>query len=374
VEKNPENIELSFSDAVPLSDEVVVSKTSKGGKARMDQLSPEGRKELARTAAIARWKARKSAARSAIENKKLQVIVRPQGATPQQSLPLGITRQVEIDGVGMGVLSDGTAFLTGRGLSRLCGIGHAQIQRLSADWIEGASKQRIDTIKDLLRQRGIPPAERPYIPLEQRSGVFFAYPDFVCLAILEYYAFEADTPQQEARKNFRLLAGAALREFIYREVGYDPNNSVPDVWKQFHDRVSLTYNAVPKGYFGIFKEMADMIVTLGQSGLHIDSKFVPDISVGQHWSKYWTENNLAERYAERRKFEHNYPDYFPQSPSNPQDSWCYPEIALGEFRKWLREVYIGEGKFAKYITGQAEKRMIPVTFAQLAIAAYEGDS
>ena len=103
--------------------------------------------------------------------------------------------------------------------------------------------------------------------------MFFAYPDFVCLAILEYYAFDSATPTPEARKNFRLLAGAALREFIYKEVGYDPSNSVPDAWKQFHDRVSLTYNAVPRGYFGIFKEMADMIVTLGQQELHLNSKF-----------------------------------------------------------------------------------------------------
>ena len=40
-------------------------------------------------------------------------------------------------------------------------------------------------------------------------------------------------------------------------------------------------NAVPSGYFGIFKEMADMIVTLGQAGLHIDASFVPDI-LGQY--------------------------------------------------------------------------------------------
>lgn len=340
----------------------------------MTGLTPEQRAELAKVAAKARWSAGKSATTSSNISNELQVILRPQSATDRQrSLPLGIAKQIEIDGVGMGVLSDGTAFLTGRGLARLCGIAHAQIQRLSADWIEGVSKQRIDTIKELLRQRGIQTAEKPYITLDQRSGVFFAYPDFVCLAILEYYAFEADTHQPEARRNFRLLAGAALREFIYKEVGYDPTNSVPDAWKQFHDRVSLTYSKLPKGHFGIFKEMADMIVTLGQKGLHIDNKFVPDISVGMHWSKYWTTNDLSAQFGERIKWEHNYPDYFPQARSNPQDSWCYPESALGEFRRWLRDIYIGEGKFRKYITGQVEKRELPVSFAQLAIAAYEGD-
>lgn len=344
-----------------------------GGNARMGQLTKEERSAFAKAGATARWNARKSATTSSSITNELQVILRPQSATTQRTLPLGITKQIEIDGVGMGVLSDGTAFLTGRGLARLCGVTHAQIQRLSTDWIEGVSKQRIDTIKELLRQRGIQAADKPYISLDQRSGLFFAYPDFVCLAILEYYAFEANDPQPDARKNFRLLAGAALREFIFKEVGYDPSNSVPDAWKQFHDRVSLTYNSVPRGYFGIFKEMSDMIVTLGQAGLHIDSKFVPDISVGMAWSKHWIESGLAQSFGDRRKFEHNYPGYFPQSRSNPQEPWCYPEGALGEFRHWLREVYIGDGKFHKYITGQVEKRELPISFAQLAIAAYSGD-
>lgn len=358
-----------------------VSGKVRSGRARMEKLSPDERRALASAAAKERWRRTRegggtgmSAGTLANKSKDLQVILRPQSATDRQqrSLPLGIAKQIEIDGIGMGVLSDGTAFLTGRGLARLCGIAHAQIQRLTADWIDGSLKARIEKIKDLLKQRGVE-ADRPYISLDQRSGLFFAYPDFVCLAILEYYAFEAGEPQPEARKNFRLLAGAALKEFIYKEVGYDPTNAVPDAWKQFHDRVSLTYNSVPKGYFGIFKEMADMIVTLGQSGLHIDSKFVPDISVGLHWGKHWAEKGLSGTFGERLQFEHNYPNYFPQSRSNPQDCWCYPDSALGEFRRWVRDDYIGQGKFRKYITGQAEKRQLPPSFAQLAIAAYEGD-
>ena len=344
-----------------------------GGKARMKSLTPEQRREFAKRGASARWNEKSGAGSISNQSNDLQVIVRPQGATDKQrTLPLGIARQVEIDGVGMGVLSDGTAFLTGRGLARLCGITHAQIQRLSTDWITGADKARIETIKGIVRQRGFSD-ERPYISLDQRSGMFLAYPDFVCLAVLEYYAFDTAEPTPEARKNFRLLAGAALREFIYKEVGYDPTNSVPDAWKQFHDRVSLTYNSVPRGYFGIFKEMADIIVTLGQSGLHIDSKFVPDISVGLHWSKHWLAGNFDEKYGTRIQFQHNYPNYFPQAKSNPQDSWCYPDAALGEFRRWLRADYIGQGKYAKYINGQVEKRQLPPSFAQLAIAAYEGE-
>lgn len=316
----------------------------------------------------------KSATTNGNESNEIKVFKTPKSADPKQGvLDLGIAKQIEIDGVGMGVLSDGTPFLTGRGLARLCGVTHAQIQRLSAEWIEEAQKPRVTSIKNALLQRGISMSS-PYITIEQRSGTFFAYPDSVCLAVLEYYAFDAGTSiTEEAKKNFRLLAGTALANFIYTQVGYDPDYRVPDAWRQFHDRVSLTYNSLPAGFFGIFKEMADMIVTLGQAGLQIDSSFVPDISVGRCWSDHWSSKNLESQFGARRKFEHNYPSYFPQAKSNPQEPWCYPDAALGEFRRWLREEYIGEGKFQKYIEQKVQHRELPASFAQLAIAAYKGD-
>lgn len=345
----------------------------RSGKARMGALTPEQRTELAKLAASRRWNASMGATTLSNESKHLQVIKAPKGADPRQgSLDLGVAKQIEIDGVGMGVLSDGTPFLTGRGLARLCGVTHAQIQRLSADWIDEAQKSRVKGIKDILLQRGVA-LDSPYVAIEQRSGTFHAYPDVVCLAILEYYAFDAATKQPEAQKNYRLLAGHALREFIYTQVGYDPDYKVPDAWRQFHDRVSLTYNSLPKGFFGIFKEMADMIVTLGQAGLQIDSKFVPDISVGRCWADHWSQHHLHEQFGDRCKFEHNYPHYFPQAKSNPQEPWCYPDAALGEFRRWLRDEYIGEGKFQNYITSKVKHNELPASFAQLAIAAYGVD-
>lgn len=292
-------------------------------------------------------------------------------ADRQRQLDLGIQRQVEIDGVGMGVLSDGTPFLTGRGLARLCGVFHNAIQGIGEEWVQEVATPRVTKIRDILASHGHA-LDMPYIEVEQRSGTFFAYPDNACLAILEYYSFDAASNiKEEAKRNYRLLAGSALRDFIYTQVGYDPKNAIPEKWKYFHDRVSLTYNALPKGTFGIFKEIADMIVTLGQSGLHIDENFVPDISVGIHWSKHWAQIDGDKRYGERRKYEHNYPDYFPQAASNPQDSWCYPEEALGEFRRWFRDGYIAAGRFKNYLESKAKERRLPISFAQLAIAAYK---
>ena len=311
-------------------------------------------------------------------NKKindLYAMTAPQPATgnAQGKLDLGIEKQVEIDGIGMGVLSDGTPYINLRGLARLCGVHHSVIQSINDEWMQPIQPPRSTRLQEIITSHG-DAISQPYIEIQQKGVSLYAYPDFVCLAILEYYSFDAGANiKEEAKKNYRLLAGKALREFIYTQVGYDPSKAIPEQWKQFHDRVSLTYNSVPSGYFGIFKEIADMIVTLGQSGLHIDSNFVPDISVGQTWAGHWKKSNLDKSYGGRIKFEHNYPDYFPQAASNPQEPWCYPEAALGEFRRWFRETYIGEGKFKTYVEGKAKDLALPISFAQLAIAAYSKD-
>jgi hypothetical protein len=296
--------------------------------------------------------------------------------TPVQGvLDLQIQKEIEIDGVGMGVLTDGTPFLTGRGLARLCGVDSSRISEIAADWNSPTPKPITAKIKRLLQARSVSIPEHPYIEIRQRNGLtFHAYSDVVCLAVLEYYAFDAGSAvREQALKNYRVLAGKALHDFIYANVGYDPNHNVPAAWQQFHARVSLNCNSVPEAYFGIFKEIADMIVTLGEAGLHIDSSFVPDISVGNTWGKHWTENDFDSHYGSRIKWEHNYPQIFPQSKSNPQDAWCYPEAALPEFRRWFREQYVGEGKFSKYINGKIKAKELPPIFAQLVIKAYNLD-
>jgi len=285
----------------------------------------------------------------------------------QQELDLRVEKEVEIDGIGMGVLNDGTPYLTGRGLARLCGVDNAMIVRLGSEWSEEIQKPRVTKIKDILSGRGISIGS-PFVEIANTRY----WTGAVCVAVLEYYGFEAlQGSNSIALRNYRILAGDGFAKFVYTQVGYDPNNTVPAEWKQFHDRVSLVYNKVQHGYFGVFKEIADMIVTLGQAGLHIDSTFVPDISVGISWARHWVANGCDSKFGVRQKYEHNYPDYFPQAASNPQEPWCYPESALGEFRRWFREVYIGDGKFKNYLSNQAKVKALPASFAQLAIEAYK---
>lgn len=105
-------------------------------------------------------------------------------------LDLFIDKQKEINGVGMGVLSDGTAFLSGRGLARLCGIANPRIVELGQNWNLPAPNALTAGVKKILDGKGLS-VDKPYIEIKEAGGnPFYAYSDVVCLAVLEYYAFD----------------------------------------------------------------------------------------------------------------------------------------------------------------------------------------
>lgn len=125
---------------------------------------------------------------------------------------------------------------------------------------------------------------------------------------------------------------------------------------------------MPVGYFSVFREIADLVVHMIQSGCPLDDHTVPDSSVGSIWSTYWAENNMDEVYGQRQKHPHNYPDWFPQSAANPVQAWIYPVKALGDFRVWLYENYI-KINFPKYIQGKVKKGVFLASRAELLIGA-----
>jgi hypothetical protein len=284
----------------------------------------------------------------------------------QSTLPLGIEKTHDQNGIGMGVLSDGTPYLNQRGLAALCGVQNAHIGTISSQWDED-EKPRIKSIKAILSKAGYTSASA-HVEVIHGGQTHYCYPAEVCLAVLEYYAFDAGTNcQPEARDNFRLLAGSKLRELIFRQVGYDPSRSKKfDKW---HERIALNFQSAPKGFFHVFNEAHTVIYELIMAGADIGEKNVVDISIGQHWSKHWCDNELATHYGEREKYLHHYPDSHPQAKSNPQESWCYPLAALGAYREWLQDVYIEGGKFSNYLKGKVSRGDLAPSIAQLAITA-----
>jgi hypothetical protein len=286
-------------------------------------------------------------------------------APKQGRLDLAIEKDAEFGGIGMGVLSDGTPYLNQRGLAALCGVQNAHIGTISSQWNDNPEKPRIAAIKNILLKAGMS-APAAHIEVQHKGVGHYCYPAEICLAVLEYYAFDAGANvQEQARDNFRALAGSKLRELIYRQVGYDPTGLKRfDKW---HERLALNFQSAPKGFFHVFNEAHTIIYELIQAGADIGEKFVVDISIGQHWSKHWVDGGLAGEFGERCKYPHRYPVSHPQALSNPQESWCYPLSSLGAYREWLQEKYIEGGKLNQYISGKVKRGELAPSIAQLAL-------
>ena len=275
----------------------------------------------------------------------------------QTHLDIGIAVERTVFGVEMGVMDNGIPYLTKAGLARLAGLSQKAIYDITKEWEREINqpiipaKGRIGFIKDSLLGQGYID-QRLYIESLWKGVVHLAYPDIVCMAILEYYVFESKPSNPTATKNYRKLASYGLRRFIYDALQYKPSGQ----WKYFHDRVSLLKDSVPPGYFSVFHETNGIAVDLINAGLTVNHETVPDISVGIAWSKYWIQKNLDKKCGRRIKYEHNYPSYYPQADSNPQEPWAYPDSALPLFRRWFRNEYLVT-KFPNYILKKA--KMLP---------------
>ncbi|WP_454853854.1 hypothetical protein [Rhizobium binxianense] len=289
--------------------------------------------------------------------------------TPSQlSFDLEIVVEAEIDGVGMGVLGDGTPFLTLRGLSRMCGVAISTLVKLTEEWGQIPTKGREQKIRDMIKAQGFDDTVFFHAVMKNNT-IHHAVPAHVCMATLEYYAFEVNG-NDHAIKSYRTLAKKGFTDFVYAQVGYNPDGKVSLAWQQFHDRVSLVANAVPSGFFSIYQEIAGMIVPMINSGVDVGPHIVPDISVGQRWAKHWKDESLEVVYGARQQYKHNYPVYFPQALSNPQTPHCYPDEALGEFRKWFRKTYI-EVYLPDYLQNQAKLGKVKPAIATKAIGAFK---
>ncbi len=270
------------------------------------------------------------------------------GLTIQTELVFEVEVEKEINGIQMGVLKGGTPYLTQTGLAKLCGVPRKTIYNIDQELntaTQGKIKERAEKIRELLKNQGYVEQDL-FIKIRNGADAYNAYPDSVCMALLEYFAFEEG--KTESLKNYRLLARSSFRAYIYNLVGYKSETKQLDNWKFFLDRVDLNFDVVPDGYFSIFKEVSGLTVSLIKGGIIIDDHTIPDGSVGGCWGNYWTRNQLEKEFGARMKYAHNFPEYFPQALSNPQEAWCYPDNALKHFRQWFKAEYIFS-KFPDYL-------------------------
>lgn len=274
----------------------------------------------------------------------------------RRQLALLPIRAADVDGLGMGVLSDGTAYLTGRGLAEACGVAPSVILTLDSEWSWNDVRKRSRLIADILEEMGFR-GESLHFKTVHGGREINAHPDVVCMAVLRYYADHAGGDgARTARRYFNRFAQEGIRQFVYRALGYDPGSQATASLRQWEDR--LLINNSPPGFFSVFAELSTLVLRAIKCGLEISDHSVPDISVGMAWSKEWESRGLGAKYGERLRHAHRYPDYYPQGRANDRiEPWVYPTIALGEFRSWLETDYLNNG-FTRYLDGRVRKRLL----------------
>lgn len=178
--------------------------------------------------------------------------------------------------------------------------------------------------------------------------------------------FESRRPEA---KRFKRWVTSEVLPAIRRTGTYGvAAQAAPADWQPFLDRVTLSWDVVPEGYFSIFKELADVMATLIRSGLEVNQTFIPDISVGSLWGRYWAEAGFESEYGARISYPHSYPNYFPQSRSNPQSAWAYPEDAIPVFKRWVRNTYFKSG-LPNYLSSQVKQGKLGPAFSEAALIA-----
>ncbi|MET4859780.1 hypothetical protein [Morganella morganii] len=122
----------------------------------------------------------------------------------QGNLDLRPVVEVEVDGITMGVLSDGTPYLSLYGLAKLCGIDEAPLRIFTTNWDTEKNKPRGKKINSYLAKSGNSNPQKLFTRTTNKQGVeTHAYPDYVCMAILRYYAFDASNFDSSiAQENF----------------------------------------------------------------------------------------------------------------------------------------------------------------------------
>lgn len=258
----------------------------------------------------------------------------------QISIPLvPVRHQSEADGFEMGVMSDGTPYLTASGLAFICGTARSNMITMVNDWQNQRLLPRGVAISQIISRNGGNPENDLHSAIKVKGTTYHAIPADNCMAVLEYYAFESRSDAEIARGNFRNLAAQSLKEFIYTRTGYKATGALPaHIVRYTKNRAKIPYT-----HFSMLNEMTlSLIAPLEEAGYTLPDNLVPDISEGKLFCKWLRENRNIEP-ANFPSYEHEYPD------GRKVSARLYPIEYLDDFRKHFHEVWLAE-RAAKYFS------------------------
>ena len=180
-------------------------------------------------------------------------------------------------------------------------------------------------------------------------------PDDACSAISEYYAFEARqyAGKQVAIDNYRSMAKAGMRIFIWVRTGYIPpilRDSLKAHTSNYIQRLENTYDhEIADHLWSVFREGAEVLLLVEKKmRVPVDKMDLCDGSIGRRWSDYRKTQDWATSPVE------SYTHVFRDQREN-RYPMAYQLTELQHFRRWVREVYVPD-YLPKYLVDKFGKR------------------
>jgi hypothetical protein len=276
---------------------------------------------------------------------------------------LEVIKSIEVSGfpIEVGILQDGTPFLSGRGLARACGISNSTLVGWGETTPQLGESHRAGKMANLLATYSYE-GDRFFFKIpdgskfEGKANVS-AYPYKVCMAFLDYYAFEAN--KEEARNSLRILSEKQLPQFILAAVNgateataapIKPTPRPARVRESSPFETRPLRDGIPIGYFTVAQLFSGELARSLQAALNLDSFTVSPSNIARAWNHYWDIQKLWEQHGERFLVPDRETDYFPQAKS-----YVYPLSALDEFKQWLNLEYIPD-RFPSYLQRKIKQR------------------
>jgi hypothetical protein len=165
-------------------------------------------------------------------------------------------------------------------------------------------------------------------------------PDESCQAVAEYYAFEARQYEgkDKAVSNYRAVARAGIRVFIWSKTGFVPEFLRPSLKSNttvYIERLeNIRDHKVPDDKWTTFREGAEILLLIEKEmGVPVDQMDLCDGSIGRRWSdfrkgKAWTKPSGT--------YTHVFQDQRGEQPGCK----AYNLAELSYFRRWLKDVYV----------------------------------
>jgi hypothetical protein len=262
----------------------------------------------------------------------------------------------------VGILQDGTPFLSGRGLARACGISNSTLVGWGEMTPQLGASHRAGKMASLLATYGYG-GDRFFFKIpdgtkfEGKANVS-AYPYKVCMAFLDYYAFEAN--KEEARNSLRILSEKQLPQFILAAVNGTTTATVqpmkPNPRPAARVRESSPFETrplregIPIGYFTISQLCSEAQMRSLQAALQLDAFILTPDHIDKAWNHYWDIHKLWEQHGERFPLHDK-----ETSPAWRTQSYIYPLSALDEFKQWLNWEFIPD-RFPSYLQRKMKQR------------------